>query len=409
MGSRTILHVNVVGLMAAIEENLEASLRSRPFVIANERAARAVVLDLSPEAHREGLRRGMPLARARDWISGLPVRDPRPDLYALADEALGRICRSFSPLVEPAGMGHVFLDLAGTSRLNGPAEDAAQKIRRDIRSETGLRPVLALAGSKTVSKVATRVFRPTGFVALSPKEEILLLRRQPVGLLPGVGPVLLGRLDLLGIHSIGDLADFSEAEARALGSRGPELVARSRGVDSSPVDPEPLGRRAAKALHVFEPDTADREILRIRLAALSSELGYALRRDGLGASRIQVGLCYTDGPRSEAAVRSSRLLSRDDEIARLALSAFERARTRRVRIRKMTLVLSELASAGPELDLFEPAEARLVRLESALDRVRARYGLWAIAPATFLASPFSGRDETSPAIVSGRAPPAGAV
>ena len=77
MPTGTVLHVNAVGLMAAMEENLEKALRGRPFVIANGGAARAVVLDLSREAHREGLRRGMLLARAKGELAGLLVREPR--------------------------------------------------------------------------------------------------------------------------------------------------------------------------------------------------------------------------------------------------------------------------------------------------------------------------------------------
>lgn len=385
MGSGTVLHVNSVGFMAALEENLDPTLRGRPFVIAARSAPRAVVLDLSREAHCEGVRRGMPLAQAFGVLTGLIAREPRADIYASANGALGRICRAYSPRVEAAGGGHVFADLAGTSRLYGPAEDVSQKIRAEIFTATGLRPVLALAGSKTVSKVATRVFRPAGFIALSPGEERQLLRHQPVGFLPGVGTVLSRRLDLLGIREIGDLAELSDAEARALGPRGPELAARARGMDSLPVDPELPERRVELGTFVFEPDVADPELVRPRLDALASELAYSLRRKGLGARRVRVDLSYADGLRSSASQRSSRILARDDEIILLARGSFLRARTRRVRIRRLSVELSELGSAGPELDLFEPGENRLALLQPALDRVRARYGFSALAPAAILA------------------------
>ncbi len=386
MPAGTILHINAVGLMAAMEENLEPALRGRPFVIANGGAARAVVLDLSREAHREGLRRGMLLARAKGELAGLLVREPREELYAGANETLGRICRVYSPRVEVAGIGHVFADLAGTARLNGPGQDVSQRIRTEILDATGLRPVLALAGSKTVSKVATRVFRPGGFVALSSGEESLLMRHQPVGLLPGVGPVLSRRFDLLGIREIGDLAGLSASEARALGERGPELAARARGIDAGPVDPEPPELRVERGRFVFEPDASDPEILGPRLDALASELAYCLRRKGLGARRVRVELSYADGFRSSASAGSSRVLARDDEIVRFAREAFRRARTRRVRIRRIAVDLYEQDSAGPELDLFEPQDARLSLLQPALDRVRTRYGFGAVVPAALLAA-----------------------
>jgi DNA polymerase IV len=386
MASGTILHVNAIGIMAALEEGLDRSLRGRPFVVANASSPRSVVLDLSPQAHREGLRRGMVLSLAHNLCSGVEVRSPRPELYRAAEERLWSIGLDYTPLVERAGRGHLFIDLAGTRRLFGAPEDAAQKLRGRILEETGLSPSIALASNKTVSKVATRVFRPAGFVALSPNEEGALVRMQPVGLLPGVGPVLLGRFGLLGIDEIGDLADLSEGEAHAIGPRGPELVTRARGIDSSPVDPEPPERRFVSGEVVFEPDTTDPELLRLRSSALVAELAFALRKEGLGARRALVELTYTDGLHSSGRERAARVLARDDELLMMALSALERARKRRVRVRRLELKLSEIESAGPELDLFEPEDLRLSRLQAALDKIHGRFGFASIEPCSLLAA-----------------------
>ncbi|MCX7026779.1 MAG: DNA polymerase, partial [Spirochaetes bacterium] len=121
----TILHVNAVGLMAAIEAARDRGLRSRPFVVARPEASRAFVLDLSPSAHREGLDRGMLLSAALRSLPGLKVVTPRPELYRLADEALWKLGLSYTPMVERAGRGHLFVDLAGTWRLHGSPADAA--------------------------------------------------------------------------------------------------------------------------------------------------------------------------------------------------------------------------------------------------------------------------------------------
>jgi len=385
MGSGTILHVNAVGLMAAIEEGLDPVLRGRPFVVANEGSARAVVLDVSHLAHREGLRRGMPLALVCNLVPGLAVRPPRAELYRGAEERLWRIALEYTPLVERAGPGHLFIDLSGTTRLYGAPEDATQRFRSRVLSETGLMPALALSSTKTASKVATRVFRPGGFIALSSGEENLLVRRQPASLLPGVGPVLLGRLSLLDIEDIGGIADLNGPEARAIGPRGPELVARARCIDDSPVNPEPPGRRSASGDVVFEPDTTDPQVLRLRLSALASELAFSLRKDGRGFRRAELFLSYTDGLRSTGSARSGRMLTRDDEALVLSLEALEKARSRRVRVRRLRLELSGIEAAGPELELFEPEDVRRIRLQTALDRIRSRYGGAAIEPCAMLA------------------------
>ncbi len=380
MGYGTVLHVNAVGLLADLAEAFEPSLRGRPFVVANESAPRAAVLDVSAIAHREGLERGMPLAAALKTLPGLEVRAPRPGARAAAEEALLGAALRYSPVVERAGPGHLFVDLAGTGRLCGPPEDAACRLRAEIVAGTGLRPALALSSGKTASKVATRVFRPGGFVALSAAEESRLVRRQPASLLPGVGPALLERLRLLGLDDIGAVADLPERDARALGPRGPALVARARCEGDGPVDPSPWERRSVRAEAVLEPDTVDPGALRSALTSLAFELAFSLRRAGLGFASAIVGASYSDGYSELGRAATARLRERDDEALSLALEALARARTRRVRVRGLSLELASVAPAGPTLELFEPEELRRSRLQSALDAIRTRYGPGAIAP-----------------------------
>jgi len=377
----TLLHLNLVGLMAAVEERLEPRLRGRPFVLGNRGRGRAAVIDLSPEAHRAGLRRGMNLDLARRLVGDLAVLPPRPELYARADAELFRIASTFSPLVERAGSGHLFVDFRGTRGLWGEPEDAASRLRRQILGETGLLPSLALASTKTAAKVAARVMRPTGFLALAAGEERGLIRAQPVELLPGVGPLLLERLLLLEIEEIGTLADLGETEARALGPRGPALRDRAAGLEAAAVDPEPPERRRIAASLALEPDSADPERLARAARGLAAELGFAMRREGLGARRLELRLSFSDGQASSASTRLRRPLLRDDELDRALGPLLERARTRRTRVRSLGLELGDFEPAGPELDLFAPEEAKRGRLQAALDRVRLRYGTAAIGPA----------------------------
>lgn len=381
----TILHVNAVGLMAALEEHRDRSLRSRPFVVAREGVPRAVILDVSPAAHREGLERGMLLNPALQRMPGIAVVAPRPEIYAAADERLWTIGLSFSPMVERAGKGHLFMDLAGTGRLFGAAADAAQRLRRMIMEELGLTPSMALASNKTVTKVATRVFRPGGFAPLRAHEERDIVRQQPVGLLPGVGPVLRDRLSLLEIEEIGRLADLDSFQARAIGPRGPELVTRARCIDDSPVDPEPPERRCLKEAVLLEPDTAEPELLRLHVLQLVAALGFAARKDNLGVRKLAVRVDYSDGLISSASMTSPAPLARDGELAALAVQTLRAALSRRVRVRQLTVEFHDFVPAGPELDLFEPNDARSFRLQSALDRVHGKYGFPALAPCAFLA------------------------
>ncbi|MGD0094411.1 MAG: hypothetical protein ABSE73_31270, partial [Planctomycetota bacterium] len=62
---RSIIHLNVADFAVAVERILDSRLRGRPVLIAPAGLARAAVYDMSEEAYRAGVRKGMDLARAR--------------------------------------------------------------------------------------------------------------------------------------------------------------------------------------------------------------------------------------------------------------------------------------------------------------------------------------------------------
>ncbi|MDQ7795602.1 MAG: hypothetical protein RDU47_02395 [Spirochaetia bacterium] len=401
MTSGTIIHVNVIGLMAAVEEIVDPGVRGRPFVVARPDIPRAIVLDLSPEAYREGVRRGMLVQTACARVRALKVVPPRPELYEKVDQSLLEAAFCFTPLVERAGRGHLFLDVNGTRRLFGSPEDAARRLLGEIADQTGLVPTVALASTKTAAKVASRVFRPFGFAPLSVNDEGELVARQPVELLPGVGVKLLPRLISLEIGEIGTLASLSMDEAQAISARGPELVLRARCVDDSPVNPEPPSRRMLAGETVFEPDCADPDLLAWRAREIVAELGFRMRKEGFGAHFVMAKLVYTDGAVASRSVRAGQGASfvADIQLYEAAERAVRQAWERRVRVRKLQIELGGFEPAGPELDLFEPlpffkAEPEIdstgiqtrriamhMRVQSALDRVHGKYGQSAIVPA----------------------------
>jgi DNA polymerase-4 len=405
MNSGTIIHINVIGLMAAVEERLDLSLRGRPFVVARPDVPRAVVLDLSPEAYRQGIRRGMLTQSALYRSQDLMMVRPRRALYDQLDRMLVDSAMHFTPQVEQAGKGHLFLDVHGTRRLFGAPEDAARRLLGDIADRTGIVPTIAVASTKTAAKVASRVFRPFGFAPLSVDDERKLIARQPVELLPGVGVKLLPRLVALEIAEIGTLASLSMDEAQAISPRGPELVLRARCVDDSPVNAEPISRRSLSGESIFEPDVADPECIVWRSRELAAKLGLRMRREGLGARSVGVKLTYTDGGVVSRTVHSARgsVFVADIQLGQAVEKAVRDAWTRRIRVRNMYVELGNFEPAGPELDLFDPgtefeqskafsanmfevgARARRVamhlKMQSALDQVHGKYGTSAIMPA----------------------------
>src|SRR4029450_5413383 len=96
---RAILHLDIPAFPVAVERVVSPRLRERPVAVAPSSSTRASILVASLEARRAG-----GLCRT---LVFLPPPEP---LYRRASDAILKILNGFSPLLEPAGGGHVFLD-----------------------------------------------------------------------------------------------------------------------------------------------------------------------------------------------------------------------------------------------------------------------------------------------------------
>jgi DNA polymerase-4 len=344
----------------------------------------AIVLGLSQKARDEGLAVGMSLVAAQRLVPGLVMVPPDPAACALAESGMSRIAARWAPLVQDDSGGHLFLDLSGTERIFGPAMDCAVRIRNEISDTLGLEPAVAVAANRLVAKVAARSIRPVGVAYVRRGDEAAFLSPQDAVLLPGVGPALSHLLSVAGIHEIGQLAALSDFEAVALfGKRGLALRDAALGIDPTPVAPGCLGERVIRRRVDFAADQLDARAIRAALVATTEDAGLELRRSLLAAGRLLVAVHYADGCRAEATERGGAAWTLDDELRAAADRAFDRAATRRVRLRVLALELSALAPARREPDLFVPeGQGRMQRLQSAVDAARTRFGPAAVTRAS---------------------------
>ena len=259
--------------------------------MAHPGAARARVLDMSEEAYRAGVRKRMPLERARKICRDARVLPPRPDLYQRAMAALSKLGGRYSPLVESGEEdGHLYLDLTGTTRLWGPAQDAAWRLRKEAKNSFRLDPIWSVAPNKLVAKAASRLVKPDGELIVRPGEEESLLRPLPIRLLPGLERNDLLLFRELNIAKVGQAARWTPAQLEAVfGRRGLDLNRWVRGVDDAPVMPP--GNKAARdggrsrVRKRYQPGSGES---RPPCSDLVERAGAKLRREGLAAKRTAV-------------------------------------------------------------------------------------------------------------------------
>ncbi len=234
---RKIVHIDMDAFYASVEQRDDPSLRGRPVVVA-WRGARSVVCAASYEARRFGVRSAMPALRAERLCPDAVFVPPDFVRYRQVSQQVRAIFARHTDLIQPLSLDEAYLDV--TRNLTGlpSATAVAEAIRAQIRDETALTASAGVAPNKFLAKIASDWRKPDGLFVIRPQQVEAFLTALPVSVVPGVGKVMAGKLEQLGVRHVGDLrrlgADALEARFGRWGRRLHEL---SLGIDERPVEP----------------------------------------------------------------------------------------------------------------------------------------------------------------------------
>jgi DNA polymerase-4 len=380
---RFIIHLNVADFAVAVERLADRQLADKPVIIAPEGAVRATVYDMSEEAYQEGVRKGMPLRRARRLCPKAPILAPHTARYEQAMADLLRQALPYSPLIEPGEAdGHLFVDVTGTSRLFGPPVDVAWRLHREAKRSLGLCPIWSLASNKLVAKVASRLVKPLGEYIVAPGDETDFLSPLPVWLIPGIEGQDLVRLREFNLTRVCQVTALTPDHlAVALGPRSRFLADALRGVDPTPV--LPLNQRPPQVVldETFGTDTNTPAKVEAALYRLVERAGRNLRRQGRVARRIRLSIDYSDGRRCARQRRVEPATANEIALFPFARQTLHLAWNRRVRMRHLRLIVDRLAYPPAQMPLFDTDRQTTEQqdhLVAVMDQVRDRFGTGAV-------------------------------
>ncbi len=358
----------------AVARVIDPRLRSYPVAVATAGTARRALLDISVEAREAGLYKGMLLDKARRACRDLIVLNPMPRAY---ERALGELVREgarFSPRVETAGPGHVFVDLTGTGRLFGKSVDIAERVRRDIAARLSLPGTIGLGGNKLISKIATRVVKPAGLCTVLHGCEDEFLAPLPVRILPGIEGDVVRKLVQFNINIIKELRGIErDALKRALGNTAREVDRLARGIDDEPVRELTAAAPSVREEAILREQSNDAAVIRRELFRLVARAGMRLRAQQLAAGRITVEITYSDGGRAKRSVTPLAPISGDLSLYRQCESLLSALYTRRVRLMHLMVHLRDLTYPYGQIDLFANTEQE-EKLMGVMDEIRHKFG-----------------------------------
>ena len=378
----TILHADLDAFFAAVEQRDDPDLRGRPVIV-----GAWVVLAASYEAKAHGVRTAMSVGRARRLCPRAIVVEPRMSAYAEASKAVYRVFDDTTPLVEGLSIDEAFLDVRGLRRLSGTPTEVADRLRCAVRERVGLPITVGIARTKFLAKVASGVAKPDGLLMVPPDGELAFLHPLPVERLWGVGPVTSSKLRALGLTTVGEVAQLSEAALIALLGRasGRHLHALARNRDRRPVQVR-RRRRSVGAQRALGRSPRSLDDVDVALVALVDRVTRRMRAAGRIGRTIVLRLRFADFSRATRSHTLPHATANTETILITArgLLAIAAPMIERRGITLVGLAVSNLEDGSAFQLALAIDRHSSDALDAAIDEVRQRFGSTAVTRAVLL-------------------------
>ena len=273
-----------------VELQRRPELRGRPVVVAGS-GPRAVVTTASYEARRFRVFSATPASQARRLCPDAVFIPPDFDAYRARSRDVMEVLRRHVERVEVVGLDEAYLELTGFERPRA----AARSVKAAVLEETGLGCSIGLGPNKLVAKVASDADKPDGFVVLTAEAARDRFAGARPGLLPGIGPKTVERLERQGISKLGELGDTSDDRLTEwFGPRlGPWLGRLARFEDDRGIETVRVAKSESRET-TFDTDLRGLGELEPRLRRLTEELCATLERQEQRGRTIGIKVRYDD-------------------------------------------------------------------------------------------------------------------
>src|SRR5256886_8278159 len=223
---------------ASVEQRDTPARRGQPLAVGGQPDRRGVVAAASYEARAFGVHSAMPMATAVRLCPSLVIVPPDFSRYKAASNAVFKIFREVTPLVEPLSLDEAYLDVTENAWGEPLGMTVARRLKDRIRADTGLTASAGVAPNKFLAKLASGWKKPDGLTVIAPDRMEPFLQRLPVDALWGVGPVTARKLRARGIERVVDVRSIEPEKLRdSVGSLADWLIQLAHGIDDRPVEP----------------------------------------------------------------------------------------------------------------------------------------------------------------------------
>jgi len=387
---RSILLVDGQSFYASVEKAAHPEYQYKPVAVGDPSRKSGIILAACPVAKDRGVTTASRVGEALALCPDLVVIKPRMQRYITISLHITKIFESFTDLVEPYSIDEQFLDVTGSVRLYGSAEDIARQIQQKVMLSTGVWSRVGIGPTKILAKTATDNFAkrmPEGIYRLDQTNIEQDLWPLPIHKMFMVANRMTKRFVMRGINTIGDIArmelsSFKQLMRKIMGKQS-DIQAEyywqtARGIDPSPVVPSIRGALKSvshgKALRASL--YTSKEDIEVVLLELCLEVCRRARNIGVQGRVVSLGVGESDGMRANVFNRQCTLphpTNLTHEVTAAVLQLFNEF-WQGMPTSHVMIAITQLSSDGvQQLDLFED-RTKIYNLERATDGIKDRFG-----------------------------------
>ena len=319
---KIIFHIDMNCFYASVEQAYNPQLKGKALAIAgNPKERRGILVTCSYEARAKGVYTTMSVWEAKRKCPELILMSPNFERYRNASQAMFAILRTYTDLVEPVSIDEGYMDV--TDIVHGKeAIELAESIQTRILNELDLPCSIGIAPNKFLAKTASDMKKPMGITVLRKRDVSKMLWHLPVIEMHGVGESTAKKLEELGIHTIGNLANIEEHQARTiLGKNGLRLKNRANGIDGREVDPNSIyDTKSIGNSMTFPIDLMEFSELESAIRKLSEKVANRLDAKNLAGHTVSIMIRDADWHNRSRSKTVSNAIYKKEEITELALA-----------------------------------------------------------------------------------------
>lgn len=386
---KQILHIDCNKFYASVECFLHPELRDKPVAVGgSEKSRHGIILTKNEIASKYGLVVGEPLWKARQKCPDLIIVPPNFPVYMDFSKRVRKILEEYTDLIEPFGLDESWIDVTGDYFKSGT--EIAHEIKERVKKEIGITVSIGVSFNKVFAKLGSDYKKPDAVTVITKDNYKNIVWPLPCSDLLMIGKATTKKLNTYGIYTIGDVANADDSFLKnILGKNGLMLKRFARGEDTAPVRHMDLSRdiKSIGNSTTTPRDLKNNEDVKIVFTVLGESVARRMREHDLKGVTLTISVRNSELDSFTRQCKMESPTNISGEFVRYAMDLFTANYNWDKPIRSLGLSVTDFDYDNIiQFDLAGNAQHRekLEKLETAVDKLKNRYGNFCVQKASVL-------------------------